>query len=133
MESRHGKFTIEIDNGSIVTHLYGSFNEAGVTAWAESLKETVSLFNGSPFTLLVNEMGARGATPEALAVSNDFNTWLNSKPMIAKAVVYSAEIFKEIDDKNIPARKQQNIKFFYELDLAKQWLTQEQEHKLSYA
>ncbi|WP_286266623.1 hypothetical protein [Thalassotalea atypica] len=130
MKIAHGEFDIYInqqyDTAMVCTRLSDSFNAEGFKLWMEAMKLTITSLQGQPFVMLVDELSATGATPEALELANKYNTWLNSQAMIAKAVVYSAPIYREIDKKNIPARQAQNIKFFEKVSTAKAWLAQQE-------
>ena len=121
----HGHFIIEVEDNHIYTELYESFNDVGVQRWIDGMKLAIEQMAGKPFTILVNEKAATGATPEALALANEYNEWLNQQALIAKAVVYSEEVFKQIDISNLPARKQQNIQFFDDTQAADSWLAEE--------
>lgn len=122
MESPHGKFKITVDKNQITTELSGSFNAQGIENWIGEMKQTISSFTGKPFTILVNELAAKGATPDALEKANQYNDWLNSQNLVAKAVVYSELIYREIDKKSLPARAHQNIEFFSATNDAQQWI-----------
>lgn len=121
----HGRFFIEVNGNHIYTELHESFNDVGVQHWIDDMKQAIKQMAGKPFTILVNETAATGATPEALELANEYNEWLNQQALIAKAVVYSEEVFKQIDISNLPARKQQNIQFFDDTQMADNWLTEE--------
>ncbi len=122
LEQPHGHFTVLIEDGIIYTQLEGDFNEQGVIAWADELKAAIKTFNGEPFLMLVDEMLAPSATPGALKEGNNYNQWLNEQNMLAKAVVYSSSMLRDIDIKHLPARTKQNIAYFDNLASAKKWL-----------
>ena len=122
MDLANGKFQITINEHVISTILFESFNPEGISLWITAMKEAINSFQGKPFSLLVNELEATGATPDALALANSYNHWLNEQNLIAKAVIYSANIYKEIDKKALPSRKHQNIAFFNDPEQAAAWL-----------
>lgn len=122
MSKKHGDYTISVEGQLIYTSLNGSFNEYGVSCWITAIKSTIAQFNGQAFTMLVNELNAQGATPEALNVANEYNEWLSTQNMKAKAVVYSSDTLKDIDEKRLPSRKKQNVRFFSSIADARQWL-----------
>ena len=130
MEIAHGEFDVSVmrqDKVTMVcTRLSGSFNEEGFQLWMEAMKKAIGSLREESFVMLVDELEATGATPEALTLANQYNSWLNSQAMIAKAVVYSASIYRDIDKKNIPARQSQNIEFFDSVSKAKTWLNEQQ-------
>ncbi|NMP32699.1 hypothetical protein HII17_14145 [Thalassotalea sp. M1531] len=125
IETGHGSYSIEVKENHIYTQLNGAFNEQGVSNWVQEMKKVIASLSPEPFTILVDELKATGATPQALKLANAYNQWLNKKPLIAKAVVYSGDMFKAIDIKNLPARQEQNIKFFNNSQDAKVWLDKE--------
>jgi len=125
MQSAHGKFKISVNENQISTKLLGSYNTQGIEAWISEMKKTISSFSGAPFTILVDEIGAKGATPQALAKGNEYNEWLNHQNLVAKAVIYGESIYKEIDNKSLPARAKQNIKFFETVEDAQCWLLEQ--------
>jgi len=125
MNTIHGTYTISVSNNTIYTTLSGSFNEFGVKAWACGMKKAIKAFNGEQFSMLVDELKAEGATPEALAEGEKYNQWLNQQKIKAKAVVYPSEMLRDIDVKNLPARAKQPIKLFLDLDEARNWLNQQ--------
>jgi hypothetical protein len=124
MESADGKYSIEIQGSLIYTKLSESFNHEGISLWINEMKEAINSLNGHSFIMLVDELSATGATPEALELANHYNKWLNSQALKAKAVVYSSKIYREIDISKLTARKEQNIAFFDNISDAKIWLQQ---------
>lgn len=124
MESADGKYSIEIQGSLIYTKLSESFNHEGISLWINEMKEAINSLNGHSFIMLVDELSATGATPEALELANNYNQWLNSQALKAKAVVYSSTIYREIDISKLTARKDQNIAFFDNMSDAKTWLQQ---------
>lgn len=125
MLTPHGKYEISVRDYQITTTLFGSYNTQGIEAWISEMKKSILSFSGEPFVILVNELEATGATPEALERGNEYNEWLNHQSLVAKAVVYSEDIYEEIDKKSLPARSQQNIKFFKKVKDAQLWLNNE--------
>lgn len=69
----HGEFEISLVNNIIYTNLFGTFNDQGVIAWSNALKKAINSFNGRAFSILVNELEADSATPEALSEAEQFN------------------------------------------------------------
>ena len=122
MDLAHGKFEVTVQNKLIYTVFNGSFNEHGIIAWHNSIKDIINSFDGQPFSMLINELNASGATPKALAAGNKYNEWLNQQNLIAKAMVYSSDMLRDIDTMHLPARIEQNIEFFYTIADAEEWL-----------
>lgn len=125
MIDSHGQYKINVEGCHIHTQLFDAFNEVGVSQWINAMKDAIAGLSGQPFTILVNEKAATGATPGALKLANEYNEWLNDQTLVAKAVVYSNAIYKAIDELHLPARKRQNIKFFDDVSLAQNWLKEE--------
>ena len=105
MDFSHGTYSIEIKDNLIITTLTDSFDLAGLTRWVNAVKQAIESFNKHPFMMLVNELNATEATPDALAAANEYNQWLSEQYLVAKAVVYASDIYREIDKQNLPARK----------------------------
>lgn len=124
MQSADGKFSIEIQSNLIHTRLSKSFNKDDISLWISEMKKTINSLQGEPFFMLVDELLATGATPEALELANEYNHWLNKQALKAKAVVYSSSIYREIDKILLTAREAQNIAFFDNVSEAQKWLEQ---------
>jgi hypothetical protein len=126
MTIAHGKYKIDIQGNIICVKLTGAFNELGATNFTVAMKKVISTFDGKAFSILIDDLEVDGGTLEAYAVLEDYNQWLNSKQMTAKAMIINSPVTLAIIEKYAPARKQQNIAIFDNQSDAFCWLkTQE--------
>ncbi|WP_448211927.1 hypothetical protein [Colwellia sp. MEBiC06753] len=121
----HGDFSVSLINNIISSRLAGSFNEAGCLAYVAAVKEKVALLNAKPFVMLIDDLALEGGTPEAYVALEDYNRWLNTQPIIAKAFLITFSSQKEIILQRTPSLAQQNIAFFKTRTDAEHWLEQQ--------
>ena len=125
MPNSHGTFSLRQENNIIFITLIGSFNEYGLSELAHNLKNRVIALSGERFAILINDTEMEGGTPEAYEELNELNIWLNTKNMVAKAVVVKYEMTLDIIKSRAPALKTQNIKTFHLESQAFSWLKEE--------
>jgi len=118
----HGKYTIIVEENIINVTLEEAFNEQGAQALAKELTEIINTFNQQKILILGNLLKLLGATPEAFAVSNKFNEWLNTQNLVAKALVINSATIKAIDQQRVPSKEVQNIAYFDNEADALSWL-----------
>lgn len=122
MVIRHGKSLITTDEDIITINSTGAFNLEGITIAIEELKTEINGFNGKAFKLLFDFSETEGGTPEVFEQINEFNIWLNSQNMTAKALIITSSINLAILESRVPARKNQNTQDFKERESAMAWL-----------
>lgn len=122
MNIEHGESTIVAKENIIHITLKGAFNEYGAIDVSKKTMEIIRNFNQKRFMLLVNLLNLDGATPEAFNISNEFNEWLNSQNMVAKAIVITSQVIKAIDQQWVPSKVVQNIEYFDSENDALIWL-----------
>lgn len=118
----HGDYEVTFIDNILIIKLIGSFNEYGAKELTEVIKERVESFQGKAFCMLVDDIKFHGFTPEAYQVVEESNKWLNMKNLIAKAFLIKNAVQQELDNYFVPAKKEQNVKVFYELETAMKWL-----------
>jgi hypothetical protein len=124
-EYAHGDVEILIDDHIIIVRLSGMFNELGVKKFTDAIKEFVSNLNGDSFAVLINDLKLDGGTPEAYAELEDYNQWLNTQKLLAKAMVIDSATNKHIINALSPSLSAQNIEYFLTEDAAINWLKSE--------
>ena len=122
MITAHGTSTVTVKENLITATIEGSFNLEGIVAYHNKIKPIIDSLQGREFKLLVNFLGAEGATPEALDEANRFNAWLNNKNLVAKALIINSPVLLEIFLSRAPNQHSQNIMSFSTLDEAHVWL-----------
>ena len=122
MNLEHGIFTVTIDTNIIIVIMKGSFNEFGARALIDSIKAKIKSFNGTKFSIIVEDLELEGITPEGYKEINKYNEWLNNQNMIAKARVANSSLMLDIDHRLIPAIQKQNLKIFEDVPSAIEWL-----------
>lgn len=122
MTLEHGKYAIIVDENIINITLEEAFNEQGAKALAKELTEIINNFNQQKILILGNLLKLPGATPEAFAVSNKFNEWLNTQNLVAKALVINSPAIKAIDQQRVPSKEVQHIAYFDNEADALNWL-----------
>lgn len=124
MQTQHGNCTISLDQSIVFITLVGSFNEDGIAPCIEKAKELIGTLEGKPFCTLLDLREYGGSTPEAFEIQNDYNAWLNSQNLIAKAVVMETELIVKIARSQEDSLKEQEgiTKDFDNLVDAHVWL-----------
>lgn len=118
----HGDFDIVFDNNIIKITVEGEFNDIAAKAIASELKQLILSLNNTPFAILADLLAFDGGTPEVFAESSEFNAWLNSKNMVAKALVFTSPILIAIEKSLVKSKADQNIKYFADKEKALIWL-----------
>lgn len=122
----HGDFELSLTDNILQIDLKGSFNEAGALALTTEIKDKLRSIQDKPIYIIVNDKELVGITPEGFAILEKYNQWLNSKNLVAKAMVVNSSIIQDIDKRYIPSSTKQNIKFFTDLESARSWLKLQQ-------
>ena len=122
MTIEHGGNTVIVKGNIINVTLIGAFNEYDAKNVSKKIKKIVEGFNLNKFLMLMNLSNWDGATPEAFTTSNEFNEWLNSQNMVAKAIVITSQTVKAIDQQWVPSKLVQNIEYFDNEGEALRWL-----------
>lgn len=121
----HGEFDIEVTHSIIKITVLGAFNDIGAKALAVELKNTVIAFDNAAFVIMWDMLGFDGGTPEVFAESEEFNHWLNSKNMIAKALIFTSPPLIAIDKMLVKSKAKQNIRYFENESDASEWLCEQ--------
>lgn len=124
----HGLHSAQIADQVITSTLSGSFNREGCLAWVTRLKALIEGLDGRPFCLLIDTRDYEGGTDEALQLANEFNRWLNSQPLVAKAHLITSQVLHAIAVERVPQLKYQTIKTFKCIDEAQVWLASQLAH-----
>jgi hypothetical protein len=121
----HGEFIVTLNGNVIECMLKGSFNEKGTIAYTSNVKAKVEELDGKPFAMLIDDLALEGGTPKAYAALDEYNQWLMSQALAAKALIVSSFAQKEIMLQQAPTLKKQKIEFFTERKTAVAWLQQQ--------
>jgi len=122
MYNEHGEVHIHIEGKIIVAELNGAFNMEGAQKYTQSIKEAVQKFQGKSFLILVNDLKVEGGTPEAFKELEQYNHWLTTQNLIAKAIVVKSSVTIDLIDRLSPSQKQQKYRFFDNEKDAFTWL-----------
>ena len=122
MYDEHGKYSISMDGGIFYSKFEGAFNDIASKSWCERAKRVIESFGNRKFLMLVNLLELEGGTPGAWDDADRFNKWLNQKNMIAKALVITSSMTKEIERARVPSSRTQNIRYFENERNATTWL-----------
>ena len=118
----------------LITTWLKSLFKAILMMLAIELKDIVMAYELAPFVLLGDLLGFSGGTPEVFAESEEFNAWLNSRNMIAKALIFTSPALITIDQALVKSKTKQNIQYFENEQDALQWLNkqiEESQYKLA--
>jgi len=122
MPRQHGNSIITVEGEIIIIKVIGCFNIEGITESIQHLKSTIKSFSQRQFKLLLNYLEAEGGTPEVFEIINQFNIWLNTQNIVAKAIVTDSLINLAILKKRAPASQTNNSKVFKNQSNAFNWL-----------
>ena len=118
----HGEYDVEVSKGTIKVTVSGAFNDLGAKALTTELKAAIVALNQTPFVMLGDLLYFNGGTPEVFAESDNFNAWLNSQNMIAKALIFTSPIHIAIEKSLVKSKAKQNIQYFENEHTALKWL-----------
>lgn len=122
MHNEHGEVHIHREGNIIVSELNGAFNMEGAQKYIQGMKEAVKEFEGESFLMLVNNLKLEGGTPEAFQELEQYNHWLTTQNLIAKAIVLESIVTIDLIDRLSPSQKQQTYKIFDNESDAFTWL-----------
>ena len=122
MIDQHGEVQLCYENNIIRATLIGAFNEQGAIQYTEGIKHIVKSLKGQKYAILVDNTKMQGGTPEAYQVLEEYNQWLNSTNIVAKAMVVRTLITTELIYNLSPSIKLQNTKTFKNKESALLWL-----------
>lgn len=122
MDRGHGKALIHREENLIVAKLIGSFNEEGAKKYTNAMKQAVKELQGANFLMLINDLEVEGGTPEALQELEDYNQWLSTQNLLAKAMVVKSRLIIDLINKYSPSQKLQHYEFFDNEKDAYAWL-----------
>jgi hypothetical protein len=122
LHTLHGEFNINLDQDIINITVKGAFNDVGAKAVIEQLVQHITTLNNEPFAILANLLEFEGGTPDVFAVTDEFNAWLNSKNMVAKALVFTSPALIMIEQTLVKSKKGQNIQYFADETEAIAWI-----------
>jgi hypothetical protein len=122
MPRQHGNSIITVEGEIIIIKVIGCFNIEGITESIQHLKSTIKSFYQRQFKLLLNYLEVEGGTPEVFEIINQFNIWLNTQNIVAKAIVTDSLINLAILKKRAPASQTNNSKVFKNQSNAFNWL-----------
>ncbi|GAC14528.1 hypothetical protein [Aliiglaciecola lipolytica] len=121
MNTPHGSYTIEVEHNIVHMRYVGMFNAATASLYAEEAKDKIRQLPYDEFFILGDLRKFLGATPDAYAIVNKFNHWVNTQNLRAKALVISNQVVAEIARERISAVKQQNLQYFKGTEEAINW------------
>ncbi|MCJ8320787.1 MAG: hypothetical protein MJK12_14205 [Colwellia sp.] len=129
LDSAHGEYSIELEEGIICLTLDGEFNVESVSNYVKELQILIKSLHDDSFLMLVNNLKLIGATPDAYQESNKHNNWLATQNLLGKATVFPSNFLISIDNKMVPAKRAINHQNFHSIDEARHWLkTLKQRH-----
>jgi len=112
MYPEHGKNIISVEGDIIISKIIGAFNAEGIDKSIADLKVAIDSFCQNEFKLLVNYIDTEGGTPEVYEKINEFNIWLKSKNMVAKALVSNSNVVLSIRESRTPKGMSLNERVF---------------------
>jgi hypothetical protein len=122
MTTPHGECLISVEDNIIYIQPIGAFNEEGIIEASKEVSIAVDNFGDENFKLLLDYTSIEGATPEAFVKLNEFNSWLNTQNMVAKAVVVNLSLTLTLLNNFVPERSIQNDKNFDNKADAIEWI-----------
>lgn len=122
MYIEHGETFCEVNGNIIIIRTIGAFNEYGAQKYTSAIKSTVGNFQGSSFSILVNNLAFLGGTPEAYQELENYNAWLNQQKLIGKAIVITSSTTIDVISMLSPSMASQKTKNFDNEEEAMAWL-----------
>ncbi|MEP4888715.1 MAG: hypothetical protein ABJV04_01705 [Aliiglaciecola sp.] len=131
MKTPYGSYNLSIDGNIARMRFVGMFNAATTELFVKEFKVLLEQFGDKPFLVLGDLLELEGATPEAYAMINDFNTWVNTRNMVAKALLIENKIIAQIARHRVESVRFQNIRYFSNNDEALAWFEQLQKQQIA--
>lgn len=122
MDNCHGLIEVNVDQKIITAKYVGLFNRDGLVRELGKLRQAIDELLPEPFAILIDDLELEGGTPDAYEALEEFNQWLNTQPLAAKATVVTSSARLKIIDARVPSRKQQNHQAFQSIAEAEEWL-----------
>lgn len=122
MTLAHGEHRVLIDNNIIRVVMSGAFNEFTIMDVSAQINKAIESLAPQPFCILNDVRNVEGGTPEGFEESNQFNLWLESQKMIAKAIVTHSIAFREINESRVREHSTQLVQYFTTTEEAEVWL-----------
>jgi len=122
MAMRHGTTNFTVVGELIEVTFIGDFNKEGVNCYELELRKIIESLQGKPFLLLIDSVDFTGGTPEAYQALDQFNDWLNTQKMTAKAVIMKNMVNQQIYLDRTSSLQQQNLCLFQDYTEARNWL-----------
>jgi hypothetical protein len=122
MPLSHGEFEVCLEYNVITAKAIGAFNYECVLNYTNEIKLFVTHLKEKAFCMIIDNSKFEGCTPEGFVVLDDFNSWLNSSELKAKAFIINSEVNKQIILDRTPSLSFQNIQFFSDHKEANQWV-----------
>lgn len=122
MGTPHGLVDVATQGNVIIVKAKGSFNREGISLFVSTITPQIKAFGNQPFSILMDDVCLEGGTPAAYQELDEYNNWLNSMPLKAKAIVLKSNVIKSMIVANIPSLQQQEIVFFSDREIALDWL-----------
>lgn len=114
-------YEIEVSEQTIIARLIGNCSGKLAANFTNELKQTIRNISPKPFYLIINIIEFEGATPEAYQIQENFNQWLRSTNLVAKANVISSQLVSNIVGNQMPSRENQLFKICESEEEAKAW------------
>lgn len=122
MTLAHGEHCVSVDNNIIRVVMSGAFNEFTIIDACAQITKSIESLTPQPFCILNDVRNVEGGTPEGFEESNQFNLWLESQKMIAKAIVTNSIAFREINEARVRESSNQLVQYFATTEDAEAWL-----------
>jgi len=122
MNQPHGNYNVNVKDNIIHIRFSGSFNENCTNDLFQEIKSVIKYFKEKGILILSDLSTFQGATPDAYYISEKYNQWLNTKNLIAKAIVFHSTVVQDINLSRVQSLKEQNIKYFDNESNALAWL-----------
>ncbi len=122
MPLKHGQSEVFLNNNIIVSKMSGAFNRTGIERYKRKVVDALESLDGKPFAMLVDNTLVEGGTPEAFEALDQFNTWMATQPLIAKAFVYNSSVLKGVMEQRLSSLHSVPTDFFSDYQSALSWL-----------
>lgn len=124
MPLKHGHSEVFLNNNIIVSKMSGAFNKTGIEQYKQKVIQALESLKGEPFAMLVDNTLVEGGTPDAFETLDQFNTWMATQPLIAKAFVYNSAVLKGVMEQRLSSLHSVPTDFFSDYQTALRWLEQ---------
>ncbi|MEP4888714.1 MAG: STAS/SEC14 domain-containing protein [Aliiglaciecola sp.] len=122
MKTPLGSYEFKVEGRIVYQTFTGMFSGKTARTYLRETKQLITQFEGKAFCMLIDIREMEGLTPDGYNMIDNFNQWVNTQNLVAKAIVVSNDVVGKIVSSRVPELKKQNVKYFEDIQTAIKWV-----------